>query len=338
MAQWDNYVNSHPEGTPCHLSCWLRTIGETYPYESHLYVLEDETDGISGVMPAFLIKGLFKGRQLVTLPFSDYGYPLTQTEDGQRQILSPVLEEMKDKIRNMEIRGPLGIHPDFSSQTYYKRHAIKLSPDVAEVKKNIDKRTIQYCIRKAQREGVEIREDNSPDGLEAFYRLNQLTRKKHGVPVQPRRFFCNLHKNILERGNGSICLACLKSRAIAAGLFIRHRSTVYYKYNASDPAFMKKYAPNHLLTWTAIEDACRKGFSFFDFGRSALNNPGLIRYKEMWGAASSDLPYNYYPAHYRGAGAKTHTGFLYQMITLFWRLIPDSIASRMGPLIYRYLG
>jgi hypothetical protein len=101
---------------------------------------------------------------------------------------------------------------------------------------------------------------------------------------------------------------------------------------------MRKYSPNHLLTWTAIEDACRKGFYFFDFGRSALTNPGLIRYKEMWGAASSDLPYNYFPPHYRGAGAKTHTGFTYQMITLFWRLIPDSLASRMGPLIYKHLG
>jgi CelD/BcsL family acetyltransferase involved in cellulose biosynthesis len=101
---------------------------------------------------------------------------------------------------------------------------------------------------------------------------------------------------------------------------------------------MKKYSPNHLLTWTAIEDACQRGFSFFDFGRSSSNNPGLIRYKEMWGAASSDLPYFYFPPQFQEAGAKTESGLLYQMLTRVWRLVPSSLASKMGPLIYKHLG
>ena len=338
MAKWDSFINSHPEGTPFHLSCWLRTIADTYSYEPWLYVLEDETAQISGVLPAFLLKSMIKGCRLITLPFSDYCYPLVQSEDGQHHMISYVLDKMKNRIKYMEIRGPLGIHPGFSSHISYKRHAIKLCSDFGEVKKDIDKRTIQYCVRKAQREGVEIREDNSPYGLETFYRLNELTRKKHGVPAQPRSFFRNLQKNILERGYGSIYIACLQSTAIAAGFFISHKDTVYYKYNASDPIFMKKYSPNHLLTWTAIEDACHKGFQFFDFGRSSANNLGLIRYKEMWGAISSDLPYFYFPPQYQEVGAKTESGFLYQMITLFWRLAPNSLASRMGPLIYKYLG
>jgi CelD/BcsL family acetyltransferase involved in cellulose biosynthesis len=338
MAQWDDFVNSHAEGTPFHLSCWLKTIGNTYPYEPLLYALQDETAGLSGVLPAFLLRSIFKGSRLISLPFSDYCYPLVQSEDGQRQMLSYILNELNDKIRYMEIRGPLKIPSSFSGHVSYKRHAIKLCSDFGEVKKNINKRTIQYCVRKAEKEGIEIKEDNSKNGLETFYWLNQLTRKKHGVPAQPKMFFRNLYENIVGKGYGSIYIARLRSKAIAAGFFLRHKKTVYYKYNASNPEFMKRYSPNHLLTWRAIEQACRDGFHLFDFGRSSSNNPGLIRYKEMWGAISSDLPYFYFPPQYQEVAAKMESGFLYRISTLCWRLMPSSLASKLGPLIYKHLG
>jgi CelD/BcsL family acetyltransferase involved in cellulose biosynthesis len=338
MVQWDDFVNSHAEGTPFHLSCWLKTIRDTYLYEPLLYVLKDKWARISGVFPAFLLKSMIKGSCLISLPFSDYCHPLFQSEDGQHQVFSHILNEMSDKIRYMEIRGPLPDASDFSSHVSYKRHIIKLCSDFGEVKRNINKRTIQYSVRKAERKGVEIKENNSKEGLETFYRLNLLTRKKHGIPAQPKIFFRNLYENIIDKGYGSIYIARWRSKAIAAGFFMRHNKTVYYKYNVSDPVFMKKYSPNHLLTWRAIEQACRNGFHLFDFGRTAADNLGLIRYKEMWGAISTDLAYSYFPPQYQGFAAKTESGFLYQLGTFCWRLLPNSLASKLGPLLYKHLG
>lgn len=337
MAQWDEFVNSHSEATPFHLSCWLKTIADTYSYDPLLYVLEDAAAGISGVLPAFLLKSMIMGSRLVILPFSDYCYPLARSEHGQRQVLSHVVDEMKNKAKYIEIRGPLGTPCGFSSHVAYKRHALELCLDFGEVKKNINKRTIQYCVRKAQKAGIEIEEDSSDTGLETFYKLNQLTRKKHGIPSQPKKFFRSLQRNIMQKGYASIYVARLRSSVIAAGLLIKHKKTIYYKYSASDPAFMKIYSPNHLLTWTAIKNACREGYCLFDFGRSSSNNKGLIRYKEMWGASSFDLPYSYFPPQYHEVGPKTERGLVYQMITLFWRLVPNSLASRMGPLLYKHL-
>ena len=101
---------------------------------------------------------------------------------------------------------------------------------------------------------------------------------------------------------------------------------------------MKKYSPNHLLTWAAIEQACQKGFHLFDFGRTASNNLGLIRYKDMWGAMSSDLPYFYFPPQYQKVAEKTESGFPYKIATHCWRFMPNSLASKLGPLIYKHLG
>jgi len=147
-----------------------------------------------------------------------------------------------------------------------------------------------------------------------------------------------MYKNLIENGYASIHIAYWKSKAIAAGLFIKHKKTIYYKYNASDPEYMKKYSPNHLLTWNAVKQACRDEFHHFDFGRTASNNRCLIRYKEMWGAISSDLPYFYFPPQYQKVAEKTESGFLYKISTLCWRLMPDSLASKLGPLIYKHLG
>ena len=50
-------------------------------------------------------------------------------------------------------------------------------------------------------------------------------------------------------------LAEFDTVVIAAGLFLKLNDIVYYKYNASDPVYLVKKNPNHLLTWKAIKQA-----------------------------------------------------------------------------------
>nr|NIP40970.1 peptidoglycan bridge formation glycyltransferase FemA/FemB family protein [Candidatus Aenigmarchaeota archaeon] len=66
---------------------------------------------------------------------------------------------------------------------------------IEDIYRNFDRKTIKYSIRKAEKSGVEIIERNSNEGINEFYRLNKMTRKKHGMPAQPKKFFTNLYKN-----------------------------------------------------------------------------------------------------------------------------------------------
>ena len=135
MVQWDEFVNSHEEGMPFHLSCWLKTIRDAYSYKPLLYVLKDESAGISGIVPVFLLKNIIKGTRLVCIPISDYCYPLFKSKGSLSQLFSHILLEKSEKIRYMEIRGLIPASADFSSHVSYKRHFIKLSLDFEEVKK-----------------------------------------------------------------------------------------------------------------------------------------------------------------------------------------------------------
>ena len=100
---------------------------------------------------------------------------------------------------------------------------------------------------------------------------------------------------------------------------------------------MVKKAPNHLLTWQAIERAYAEGYRFFDFGRASTENEGLMRHKKMWGAEAIDLPYAYHP-RVHGVTASEGKGFMYKLFVQLWKRIPDALANKIGSAIYPYVG
>jgi len=335
MHQWDDFVNSHPEGTPFHLSCWMRTIQDTYSFEPLLYVHTSEGGNILGVLPFFFVSSIFTGSRIVSLPFSDYCGPLFVGEGQELPLLGEVIKEHKARSRYVEIRSNLPGNCGFIRKNYYMRHILELPSDPSKLLEKVDKRTIQRCIKRAQARGVEVREDNGQAALEQFCRLNRLTRKKHGLPPQPKRFFENFFDLMISGGNAFILLGFYQSEVISAGVFLKLRDTVYYKYNASNPEFLSSVTPNHLLTWYAIRRACSEGYRFFDFGRTSLENFGLARHKRMWGAKVVDLPYYYYPEPKGPALLESNILFC-QVLRRLWRLLPDPIVNAISSRLYRH--
>jgi lipid II:glycine glycyltransferase (peptidoglycan interpeptide bridge formation enzyme) len=337
MKQWDEFVQSHPQGSPYHLSQWIKVLRETYSFEPYLYGLKRDGGELQGVLPFFLVRSFLTGSRFVSMPFSDYGGPLFRDESDGMECLKEIVERNGKKVKYMEIRGQIPEGSGFVCHNYYKRHLLALSSDLGAVRKNIDKRTIQYSIRKAEKVGIRIEEVNSESGMSEFYRLNSLTRKKHGVPGQPKRYFEILYREMIAKGLGFVLLAVHESKVVAGSLFLNLGKGIHYKYNASDPDILGKITPNHSLTWQAIVKGCKEGYEFIDFGRTSPDNEGLMRYKEMWGVRCLDLPYYYYPAIH-GAVATKESGLAYRIETGIWRKLPDFIVEKLGPRLYRHMG
>lgn len=335
--RWDDFVASHPQGTPFHLTGWIRTLVDTYGFKPHLYVILDNAGTLRAIAPFIPQTSLLGRGRLICLPFSDYCYPLV-TEDADRlRIVDAVRKDAVARAWRVEIRGPMPPAAGFAETNYYKHHVLPLHSDPNNVLKKLDKRTIAYNIRRAQKAGIEVVEDNSLRGSDHFYRLYVLTRKKHGIPSQPREFFWAISRNLVDRGLASIFLALHESRVIGGGLFLKLGDKVFYKYNASDPSVLAKLSPNHLIAWTAISHACLEGRRFFDFGRTAPDNKGLMRYKNMWGGEVQDLPYSYFPSS-SGVLKKGEHGKFFETIKGIWRLLPEPLAARIGPKIIKYFG
>jgi CelD/BcsL family acetyltransferase involved in cellulose biosynthesis len=333
---WDLFVGAHPAGTPFHLSAWMRCLCETYAFEGSLFTLSAPRE-IVAVLPLVKVRRPLRRPVYVSLPFSDYGGVLARDAQAGVQLMDGLAKVFDGKKNRLEIRGAVPEGRRWQQTTSYVRHALDLTVGMPEICKHLDKRTIRYSIRKAERSGIRIEEATSADGATEFYRLHRLTRAKHGVPSQPLQFFHNLLNELAPTATPSILLALHDGSAIAAGLFIEFKRTLYFKYSAADPERLSSMTPNHLLTWHAIESACERGLERFDFGRSARSDEGLCRYKRMWGAVESALPYSYYPADGRVPVSAGETGTAYGLVTSLWRKLPRPMQNRIGPRVYKYL-
>jgi lipid II:glycine glycyltransferase (peptidoglycan interpeptide bridge formation enzyme) len=129
------------------------------------------------------------------------------------------------------------------------------------------------------------------EDVATFYRLHMLTRRRHGVPVQPRGFFTLLQDRFIAQGNGFVATATLDGVPQAAGVYLFHGGTIVAKYHASDPGLPHTGA-GHLVEWTTMVHACEQGFRTLDMGRTDPGADGLRRYKSGWGATEYPLTYS----------------------------------------------
>lgn len=337
MARWDAFIAKHPEGTPYHLSSWLRVLRDTYGFKPYLYALNNRTGDLSGILPFFSIDGCLGGQRFVSLPFSDYGGPLFGNIDEEKECLSSVIKRHARQARYIEIRSRVPEDAGFVRYDYYKRHVLSLGSSIDVLWRAINRKTIQYSIKKAEKCGVKIEEANCASGIAEFYRLNVLTRKKHGIPAQPKRYFEILLQEMIYRRLGFILLAIHESSVVAGSLFLTLGKGIHYKYNVSDPRTFGRITPNHYLTWKAAVKGLTEGYEFIDFGRTSPDNLGLMRYKAMWGAECRDAPYYYYPM-VRGPASTRESCLRYRIATSVWRRMPLFVAEFIGPVVHRQTG
>jgi lipid II:glycine glycyltransferase (peptidoglycan interpeptide bridge formation enzyme) len=171
--------------------------------------------------------------------------------------------------------------------------------------------------------------------VKAFCRLNAITRRDHGLPPQPRRFFQNVYDHILSREMGFIVLASCRRAAIAANLYFHFGDQLIYKYGASDRAFQHLRA-NNLVMWEAIQWGCEHGCTSLCFGRTEPDNEGLRQFKAGWGARERLIKYYRYDLQ-KSAFIKAPMMInpLYKKI---FSKLPIPALNMLGSILYRHMG
>jgi lipid II:glycine glycyltransferase (peptidoglycan interpeptide bridge formation enzyme) len=279
------------------------------------------------------------GRRLVSLPFSDHCEPLIQDAAHAQELVSALAQTVKtDRLRFMEVRAtqPLcpagGLHESTESYCF---HNLDLRPDLATLFGNCQKSSTQRKIVRAEREGLTYETGRSEALLEAFYELLLITRRRHRIPPQPKRWFGNL---IDCFGDAlQIRVACKENVPVAAILTIRHKNTIMYKYGCSDARF-HNLGGTHLLFWKTIEEAKAAGLQFFDLGRTDWDNPGLLQFKDRWGATRSTLIYSRFavsrpaqPSRFSGVGS------IRRLANAFVPYLPSWVLRAAGNTLYRHI-
>ena len=217
------------------------------------------------------------------------------------------------------------------AQTYYL-HRVDLRPDLGALLRSLHKDSIQRKIRRAEREGLRYAVGRGEALLRALYHVLDLTRQRHGVPPQPRRWLQNLAECFGDRL--SIRIAFKDERPAAGILTLQHGGRVVYKYGGSD-ARLHALGGMPFLFWKTIEEAKRRGAGELDLGRSDCDNLGLIAFKEHLAAERSGLIYWRSPA---GAQAASDDGWKAALARRAFAALPGSLRRAAGRLLYPHVG
>ena len=238
-------------------------------------------------------------------------------------------------MRGSSFRGPIE-GPGTRAETVAYRHVLPLDLDCDRLFATFRKSRVQRGIRQA--EGFEAsgllavrRADRESDLAEVFYDLHVSTRRRLGVPVQPRRFFRLLWQRMLEPGLGFTLLAQSEGRSVAGAVFLLHGRTMIYKFGASE-SDAQRLRPNHLLMWSAIREARDRGLDVFDFGRTDLNGDSLREFKLGWGTREELIVYSHLgtESDHRGTGRAAAA------FAPLIRRSPPVVCRTIGELFYKH--
>lgn len=334
-TRWAEFVGCHSSASVFHSPSWLQAVQRTYGYRPVLYTTSPPSSPLSNGIVLCQVNSWLTGRRLVSVPFSDHCEPLLDSPTAT----AAIVEELKNTLdaghwKYVELR-PTSELPALdgavkSPACYLHMLDLRLGAD--ELLRRTHKTSVQQPIRRAEREGLEYQSGNSECLLKAFYRLMVQTRRRHQLPPQPIQWFRNLANCIGDRLQ--IRVAFKDGKEIASILTLQHRDVVVYKYGCSDTAF-QNLGGTALLLWKTIIEAQAAGLTRMDFGRSDADNPGLIAFKDRWGAKSSKLTYLRWSRKQLPDVTRQRS---YGVVKQLFAMMPDAALQAIGRFLYRHVG
>jgi lipid II:glycine glycyltransferase (peptidoglycan interpeptide bridge formation enzyme) len=129
----------------------------------------------------------------------------------------------------------------------------------------------RYNVRLAEKHGVTVVEDSSPEGFEEYLHLLQLTTRRQQFYAHTEKYHRNMWKHMSQTGTVRLLKAVYQGKTLAAWILFVHGKKLYYPYGASSREH-KDVMASSLLMWEVIRFGKRIGCESLD----------------MWGALGPD--------------------------------------------------
>ena len=152
------------------------------------------------------------------------------------------------------------------------------------------KQKTRYNTRLAEKKGVTILEDNSPEAFEEYWKLTEETTKRQGFYAHTKKYHQQMFSTLRPAGMAHLFMAKHEGKTLAAWIVFILNGILYYPYGASTRDDRNVFGSN-LLMWEVIKFGKRNGCKLFDMWGSPGPSPkssdpwaGFHRFKEGYGA------------------------------------------------------
>ncbi|WP_200238411.1 GNAT family N-acetyltransferase [Lamprobacter modestohalophilus] len=335
-AQWDAFVDQHGAATPYHASAWLKSVEHAYRHPNQS-LLAFQRDSVVGVAPACQFNRPLGKPTLCCQPFCDTGHILS----ADQKIHDALKNALADQARTIGATqltyrasdtDPTDQPPAPGAKVQMR---LALPDDPATLLASF-KSKLRSQIRKAEKNGLTVSTATDDAHLDAFYRIMAVNMRKLGSPVHSRQWFASVRNHYCQRC--AITIVWHGTVPIGAGLVLRSRSLISIPW-ASTLASHNPLAPNMLLYWTILAQACQEEAGSFDFGRSTVDE-GTYKFKQQWGAKPVNLycyhghPDAFAPVLWQQEEAITSVR---AWVIDAWSKLPLPLTNWAGPRIRKYI-
>ncbi len=334
--------NRHISGCDANLflsPTWLGALAATYGFTFDAVVAQSGY-GTSAV-PYSVIDDA-RGRRVRSLPFSDAAmFPLAHPSHW------PAIEAELAKLDapvSLAIRpGSVPLDPtawDISEPWVW--HQVDSTGGDDDLMARYSGK-IRNRIRRSAKEGFEVRFRNDPEAIDSYFDLHLgVRRSRHSLLAQPRQLFVNIADAFWgpdrlepDLTDGTVVTVERDGEVAAACVVARYGRVAYYKFSASLPEYRRLYV-NKTLVYGATRWARDSGCDVLDLGRSDVDQPGLIRFKDEMAGVKQPLMRAVMPGPENPTGAELGAT-LGRLTTLLCEPgVPDSVLEAAGAELYRY--
>lgn len=154
---------------------------------------------------------------------------------------------------------------------------IDLTKSEEELLKNFKGKT-RYNIRYAERQGVEVKEDNSDKAFDEYIKLMRETVERQRFYAHSEKYHRLMWKHLKKAGIAHLLVAKHKNKVLTTWILFKWKDTLYYPYGASSSSDQNLQS-NSLVMWAAIRFGKKLKCKKFDlWGRE--EGKGFTKFKE----------------------------------------------------------
>lgn len=199
--RWDTFVLSAQGATVFHHSGWLAALENEYGQRPLKLACEEPDGTLSGILPLMVTRGLplgiggaSAGRRLSSLPRTPIAGPLGTSEAVLRVLIEAAMVRARSAGLRLQLKATRTLDdliPGLQGAPWRLSY-VKPLPDTPESLRFGEPRSharVAWAVRKAQREGLRVRDVATEADMRDWYRLYLDVNRWRGIPARPYRLF-----------------------------------------------------------------------------------------------------------------------------------------------------
>lgn len=330
-AEWQGFVASKPHANMYQDAKWCALIKANFGHKPCYITCRKPNGELCGVFPTVHLNSKLFGTFLVSMPYFNYGGPLTEYPD--------VAQKMMEYATDMGVK--LGCTHLESRETQRrepwlcKQHKVTMILPLPESDAELDKQLgtkVRAQVNRAAREDLEFITGGT-ELLSEFYKVFSHNMRDLGTPVYSKKFFRSILDSFSEQA--SLAVVRHKGRPVAGGFLLGYNDKLEIPW-ASSLRSANPLGANMFMYRQILRTAIEQKYEFFDFGRSS-KDASTYKYKKQWGAMEHPLYWHYWLHDSDELPELNPNNPKYKLAINMWQKLPVFVANVIGPVLVKNL-